>query len=196
MRTVLIFITSLFCMHFCLAQEGVPARNAASDPEGFAQVSDTVIKSEVALFSVKAAGLGIPNATSPVKLLPIPLKRCNDDFAYFDKGTVIALEVLIHIEAGGAANPTGLKKIDLLFYKTPLVLPDSALAGIYGARLCTKFTKKNRPITADCKAYMSADKRRVYIYMLNAEGKDRYEVTWVVQDRKYKMRVVDPIPVL
>jgi hypothetical protein len=42
-----------------------------------------------------------------------------------------------------------------------------------------------------CNVYMSADKRRYYIYMLNGDGNGRYEVTWVIQDKHYLRRVVD-----
>ena len=39
--------------------------------------------------------------------------------------------------------------------------------------------------------YESADKHTVYIYMLNNEGNNYYEVTWVIRDKKFLRRVVD-----
>ena len=39
--------------------------------------------------------------------------------------------------------------------------------------------------------YQSADKRTVYIYMLNRDELGSYEVTWVIQDKKYLRRIVD-----
>ncbi len=39
--------------------------------------------------------------------------------------------------------------------------------------------------------YLSADGRKVYIYMLKRELGGSYEVTWVIQDKKYLKRVVD-----
>jgi hypothetical protein len=39
--------------------------------------------------------------------------------------------------------------------------------------------------------YFSADKRTMYIYMLNKEDKGSYEVTWVIRDKKYLRRVLD-----
>ena len=39
--------------------------------------------------------------------------------------------------------------------------------------------------------YLSADGRKIYIYMLKREEGGSYEVTWVIQDKKYLRRVVD-----
>jgi hypothetical protein len=41
------------------------------------------------------------------------------------------------------------------------------------------------------KVYLSADGRKVYVYMLKQEAGGSYEVTWVIQDKKYLRRVVD-----
>ncbi len=38
---------------------------------------------------------------------------------------------------------------------------------------------------------VSADGRKIYIYMLKRESGGSYEVTWVIQDKKYLRRVVD-----
>jgi hypothetical protein len=39
--------------------------------------------------------------------------------------------------------------------------------------------------------YLSADGHTIYIYMLNKEARGNYEVTWIIQDKKYLRRVVD-----
>lgn len=191
MHKTIIFIISLFCIQLCLGQNDTPAWISGNNPESFVHVQDSVIKMEIAQFSRKGASQRRSDDASGSKLLPVPLKRCADQFAYFEKGTLYSLQLLIHIYVTGAEANARIEKINLLFYKTPLVLPDSAIADIYHPKLCEQFTKKNRPISADCKAFMSADKRRVYIYMLNGEERNRYEVTWVVQDRKYLTRIVD-----
>ncbi|WP_315823560.1 hypothetical protein [Paraflavitalea speifideaquila] len=54
---------------------------------------------------------------------------------------------------------------------------------MYRCNTDTQFTAKNKPVAVDCKAFRSADKQRVYIYMVNGEGRDRYEVTWVIQQK-------------
>jgi len=42
-----------------------------------------------------------------------------------------------------------------------------------------------------CKVYLSKDKKRIYIYMMNGDGAGSYEVTWIIQNKKYKRRVID-----
>lgn len=39
--------------------------------------------------------------------------------------------------------------------------------------------------------YVSGDGRKIYIYMLSRDENGSYEVTWVIQDKKYLRRVVD-----
>ena len=39
--------------------------------------------------------------------------------------------------------------------------------------------------------YLSKDKRKIYVYLLNKDGQGGYEVTWVIQDKKFLRRVLD-----
>ena len=39
--------------------------------------------------------------------------------------------------------------------------------------------------------FLSADKHRIYVYMVNSEAIGHYEVTWIIQDKKYVGRVID-----
>jgi hypothetical protein len=41
------------------------------------------------------------------------------------------------------------------------------------------------------RVYLSPDGKNIYIYMLNDEAKGKYEVTWIIQDKKYLQRVID-----
>lgn len=193
MQMTNIFIILLYCMQLSGEQNDSSNRLSGNNPESWVNVQDTVIKNEVAQFSLTGAPHRGHGEVLGAALLPVKLKRCNDTFAYFDRGSIYAIEVIIDIYLTQAAANRQIEKIDLIFYKTPLVLPDSAFKGIYGPKVCTQFTRKNRPVAADCKAFQSADKRRVYIYMLNGEGQHRYEVTWVIQDRKYLTRIIDPV---
>lgn len=70
-----------------------------------------------------------------------------------------------------------------------VVLPQTAFADLYEPHLYYTDAKGSRKTF--CNVYRSADKRKYYIYMVNGEGAGRYEVTWVIQDKKYLRRVVD-----
>ena len=70
-----------------------------------------------------------------------------------------------------------------------IVVPPAAYADLYEPKLYFKDDKGNSK--SYCNVYVSADHRKIYIYMLNGEGKGRYEVTWVIEDKHYLRRVVD-----
>lgn len=179
----------------CLAQAGRILESIRSNNnESWIFVKDTLVKAEVAQFCKKAMSSTISGGTSATGLSNVPLISCSASYATFEKGNLLTLQVGIHINSRIVDGIVLIDSIDLNFYdKVWFTLPDSAYAGIYHVRLCQKFTKKNRPIESDCKAYISSDKKRVYIYMLNGNQKDRYEVTWVIKDYKYLMRIVDKV---
>lgn len=88
--------------------------------------------------------------------------------------------------------------VDFWFHvHDPQELPASAFAGLYEPNFCPEEylswgkEKQPEPEKLFCSVYRSEDKKRVYIYMLNGDGAGGYEVTWVIQDHKYLMRVID-----
>ncbi|PVD51878.1 hypothetical protein DC498_12580 [Terrimonas sp.] len=92
---------------------------------------------------------------------------------------------------------TGLKTTaNMCIYKYQLLLADSAISGLYNPKFCINPKKNNKigeATSTNCKAYQSKDKRRVYIYMLNGEGAEQYEVTWIINESNYYRRVIDKI---
>lgn len=146
-----------------------------------------------------------------IKLTEIPFKGCTDSLVFFSIGNKIDTDVSITIEsarfdpnlfddkpswgANGSILHRRIASIKYLYLKYQLRPPDSAFIGLYEPNLChvkLEGTKAKR--TTDCKVFRSEDKRRMYIYMLNGEGMDRYEVTWIIHNSKYYARVVDSIP--
>ena len=83
-----------------------------------------------------------------------------------------------------------IKEVRFIHVKYQLLLPESALAGLYEPNFCYKDNTTGK-LAASCKVFRSTDKRRVYIYMYNSDGAGGYEVTWVIQDSKYLTRVID-----
>jgi hypothetical protein len=70
-----------------------------------------------------------------------------------------------------------------------VVVPQAAFVDLYEPHLY--YTDPKGKTKTYCNVYMSADRRKYYIYMLNGNGTGRYEVTWVIQDKHYLRRVVD-----
>lgn len=203
MPRILIVAISLILGKFCHSQASV---HYADLPEGD-------FKTEMSLF-VKSAGIGKTIDNSDKRLSEIKLKRCSGDFAYFESGDIIAIDKLVNISSKpvtltgdkilenqgwgkGNGNPlTEIGEVQYIHAKFQLILPDSAIAGLYNPRFCINHNSKNKirkSTRTDCRVYQSADKRRVYIYMLNGAPEDQYEVTWVIKDGMYSMRVIDKV---
>lgn len=181
--------------------------------ESYTDLPEGSIKSEVASFA-KSAGRTRQIDSVNNKLTEIKLKRCSNDFVYFESGDMIALDKLVSIQSktvtatsnkvpgdkawgmGDSFPLTEVLQVRYIHYKYQLILPDSAIAGLFNPKFCISPRKNNKigkTTSSNCRVYQSQDKRRVYIYMLNGEGAQQYEVTWVIEDSKYYKRIVDKI---
>ena len=191
MRTLILCVPFLYYSSTMLAQD-IPVAQKQSQ-EHLRDLQNDQIRNEVALFTINGSSIRDSSSVSKIKLTEIPLKRCSDKYLHFEKGNLYAAEIIINITANEEAQQPGIKKIMYIHYKYGFSLPDSAIADITNPKFCEKFTSKGKPLASNCKVFQSADKRRLYIYMLNGEGTSSYEVTWVVQNSKYLTRIVDPI---
>lgn len=76
--------------------------------------------------------------------------------------------------------------------------PVEAFTGIYEPWPCEwgyqpvgKHVHREPLSTPNLRMFQSKKSHCIYLYMLNGEGENQYEVTWIVQDGKYLTRVVD-----
>lgn len=84
---------------------------------------------------------------------------------------------------------TAITSVTLIQGKDTVRVPPVALSDLFEPLFM--YRDGGQPKTHDG-VYQSADKKTVYIYMLNKEGNGYYEVTWVIRDNAYLRRVVDP----
>ena len=54
----------------------------------------------------------------------------------------------------------------------------------------TKMNDLYNPNLFATNVYFSRDRKRLYIDMINSDGAGGYEVTWIIQDKKYSRRVI------
>lgn len=78
--------------------------------------------------------------------------------------------------------------------------PIEAFTGIYEPPLCTwnynpvgKIVHREALASPNLRLFHSTTTNHHYLYLLNGEGENRYEVTWIVEDGRYLRRVVDGI---
>jgi hypothetical protein len=89
----------------------------------------------------------------------------------------------------GKVPSVSIGSVTLLINNDTIAIPADAYSDLYNPSFYYKDQSGN--IKSHDNVYLSADKRTIYIYMLNPDNMGGYEVTWVIQDKKYLRRVVD-----
>lgn len=77
---------------------------------------------------------------------------------------------------GGLPTKT-IKSVQAIIGKDTIPIPKSKFNDLYNPNLSGT-------------VYISSDKSRLYIYMINSDGAGGYEVTWIIQNKKYLRRVI------
>jgi hypothetical protein len=186
--------------------------------ESFFELKDEQIKKEISSFNLS----GRDTTVSSALLKEIPLYNCTSGELYFSwKSTFIHVyasafdsskhsillkdvsssEVLIDNNlAWGVGDKMPNRQIDSVFFVAHahflVKFPAAAFRGLYEPHFCNVAQKAGKGDSINSvynRVFQSADGRRIYIYMINGEGANRYEVTWIVENSKYYGRVVDSV---
>jgi hypothetical protein len=88
----------------------------------------------------------------------------------------------------GKMPVTTIDKVIVLLGSDTVAIPREAYADLYNPIFTYEENGVEKYIN---NVYLSADGRKIYIYMLKRESGGSYEVTWVIHDKKYLRRVVD-----
>jgi hypothetical protein len=200
----------------CQGQNEIKPWEVFSVHEGFHNISDQTIQSEIAFFNIAVDLQHKPDTFIRTKVNEIPLKACSDSTAKFSDGDI---EVQIaskpfhpsdhdityvdntkrvgqidHDQFWGTDQTMPTREIAFVkcrIAKEEITLPTRAITGLYQPNFCTKYKDHIQSSISHCKVFQSQDKTRIYIYMVNSDGGGGYEVTWVIENRHYLMRVVD-----
>ena len=89
----------------------------------------------------------------------------------------------------GETPATRIKELLVIINKDTVAIPPSAYFDLYNLHL--SYSDKTGVERSKNGVYLSADKRKIYIYLLNKDNSGSYEVTWVIQDKQYLRRVLD-----
>jgi len=107
---------------------------------------------------------------------------------YYDEKYLVKIDNKPYFGNYGTVPNTTIENINLVIDRDTVAIPPTAFNDLYNPVFSV--TDNGVPKSND-KVYLSADGRKVYIYMLKQESGGSYEVTWVIQDKKYLRRVVD-----
>jgi hypothetical protein len=210
----------------CSVQISYGQKTTDTNIERVGSISDSLVKREMAYFTITDTLDKENKGGSSVKLKKIELFYSHDagvslkkgnwygihrlihiDFEYFDPSKhkityrdgedsiILAIDDMLFWGISNSLPRRKVKSITFFHVKARHCLPDSAFDGIFEPPIYYCTTKKDRKKYQNYfKAYLSEDGWRMYIYMLNGKGKDRYEVTWIINGLDYYGRSINKVP--
>ena len=200
-----VFIVFLFAFVIAKAQDDIP--DLRSKKDNFKKVMEKDIRSDAATFTMS----GIDEGVGKLPLLSIPVTDYSKSSIHFEGSGISVTITSGSFEAAKHKllySDKYLIKIDNKPYygrytevpkyniaavqvtidKDSVLIPRTAYFDLYNPAFTYTDGSKVKTFAG---VYQSADKRRVYIYMLNRDELGSYEITWVIQDKKYLRRIVD-----
>ncbi|NML24070.1 hypothetical protein HHL16_24545 [Pseudoflavitalea sp. G-6-1-2] len=108
---------------------------------------------------------------------------------YGEKKHVVRIDGKPFYGSYGATPQYSIASVVMTIGKDTVQIPKEAYGDLYSP-VFTYNDEKGTTRTYNG-VYLSPDKRTIYVYMLNKELIGSYEVTWIIQDKKYLRRVVD-----
>jgi hypothetical protein len=179
-----------------------------SKKELFTRIMEKDIRADIASFSIA----GIDEGVGKLPLKTVPIAGATNNSLSFNDGRVQVKITTAEFQPGkhklGFYDTKYLVKIDNKPYfgdygKVPKTYVESVtvivdrdtinVPAVACTDLCNPILTYNERGTqkSSNKVYLSADGKKIYVYMLKQEEGGSYEATWVIQDKKYVKRVVD-----
>lgn len=196
----------------CLAQEDA-FPDYRSKKESVLRMQEKNIRAEIVTFAL--AGIDERIGRPPLKAIPPVAYGSNylvfqgdnikvtitagsfdsskHKLRYYDEKYLVRIDGKPYFGNYGSMPQKTIAGVTVLLGKDTVAIPPEAYADLYSPDFV--YTDASGTIRTHDGVYLSADGHRIYIYMLNDEAKGHYEVTWVIQDKKYLRRVVDANPV-
>jgi hypothetical protein len=179
-----------------------------SKKDVFSRIAEKDIRSDISSYSMG----GIDESMGKLSLKTLPITALSSNFisfgndniqvtikggtfdpskhklGYYDEKYLVKIDNKPYFGNYGKVPNTTIENINLLIDRDTVAIPQTAFNDLYNPIFSVT---DNGVSKSNDKVYLSADGRKVYIYMLKQESGGSYEVTWVIQDKKYLRRVVD-----
>ncbi len=202
----LISLVLIYSSVTCLAQD-LDYPDFRSKKDNFSKVREAALRADLASFTLS----GVDESIGKAVLKNLPIKDYGNNFMIFEGDNIQVtirtgvfdpskykinrqeshvLKINGHPYYGGNYGDlpkTTIQSISVLIGKDTVAIPPEAYSDLFEPRF--SYSQSGSVKTRN-NVYLSADKSRIYIYMLNAETGGT-EYTWVIQDKNYLRRVVD-----
>jgi hypothetical protein len=195
MRTLLciIFTTLLYNNKTCVfAQQ---SHDFTSSKISFSQLEDTIIKREIATFSIAGTYL-LQNSPSMTQITEIPINNCSESGVSFYKHWGKSYSGIRLYFKQNSENIT-LDSIFLVIKSHLWVrIPKHTFMGINQLHPCPIIpdNKRKKIYSPYYRAFQSEDQLRYYIYLQGGTGTQKYEATWIINRSRFVAFVADHIP--
>lgn len=201
-----LFIATIFFSSFCNAQnDDMP--DSRRKTESFARFHYQGMRADLATFTLA----GISESVGALPLKKINYSSLTNNAITFDgDGIKAKVEIapfdpkkyklnfdekyLIRIDRrpyyGGypSVPTTYISKVSLIIDNDTVLIPSIAYADLFNLH----FTYPDKGVERTTDAiYISKDGHNVYLYLFSKDNTGSYEVTWIIQDKKYLRRVLD-----
>lgn len=179
-----------------------------SKKEFFTRIQEKDIRSDISTYSMAGIDEGVGKL--PLKTLPVtdkgnnfisfnghgitvtittaPFDGTKHKLGYYDTKYLVKIDNKPFFGDYGKVPKTQIEKVSVTIDGDSVSIPSTAWFDLYNPIL---YINEGGASKTNNKVLLSADGRKVYIYMLKQEAGGSYEVTWVIQDKKYLKRVVD-----
>lgn len=206
MRVVLLML--LASVHYWCYAQNDDYPDYRSKKEIFSRIAEKDIRSDIASYSM--GGIDESIGKLPLKTLPITgmgnnfISFANNNIqvtitggkfdatkhklGYYENNYLVKIDNKPYFGDYGKVPKTTIENVSVVIDRDTVAIPPAAFSDLYNPIFSVTeggVQKSNN------KVLLSADGHRVYVYMLKQESGGSYEVTWVIQDKKYLKRVVD-----
>ena len=193
MRKISVLAILLTAFHLCRAQNVDTPDEPSVWPQHAADIADSVIKAEVALFR-------LTHTTDPSRFIEIPLRDCDSTRVSFSKGSSY-IDLYFKRDITRVIEGTAVNTIDsiivVLHSHYRVGVPRSSYEKINYTPACNlkACSKKGLVGSLHYKAFQSKDKKRVYIYVSGGPENNRFDAIWILVNGRFYARTFDLIKV-
>lgn len=189
------------------AQKNYDYQDTRKKNESFARLQPRDVRSDVAAFTLS----GISESVGALPLAKINYTNFGTDFMafegdginvsvntspfdsskhklQFDEKYLIKIDKRPYYGNYGNMPQTTISNITMTVNGDTVVIPENAYNDLHNLNF--DYTNKGVKRTTNA-VYKSKDGHRVYIYLFSKDNSGSYEVTWIIQDKKYLRRVLD-----
>lgn len=205
-KQFLVFVAAMFSAAYCFAQnDDMP--DSRRKTESFERYHTPDVRAELATFTLAGIGEGAP--TTPLQ--KVPYTSIGNDSIVFE-GNGIKAEVKIaafdpakhklnyddkYLERidhrpyygdYGTIPKTEITNVTMIIRGDTIAIPPAAYNDLFNLHFT--YLDKGVERTTDA-VYISQAGQRVYLYVYSRNRTGSYEVTWIIQDRRYLRRILD-----